>query len=73
MVGSSIPRVCPNCGSTDFLGEPALDEDGMPTGFVLVTCASCGREIGELPPLEPGTEVEPPERFPPVAPDNEDR
>jgi len=54
--------VCPNCGGSDFVTEPAVDDEGMATGVVLVTCESCGCGIGELAPLEPGPEAEPAER-----------
>ena len=56
---SSIPSACPMCGSADLLSEAALDEDGMATGLVLVTCVVCGRELGELAPPAPGLEAEP--------------
>lgn len=55
----TIPSLCPACGSTDLLTEPAVDEDGMPTGTMLVICESCGRHLGELPPPEPSPVAEP--------------
>lgn len=51
--------ICPSCGSTDLLTEPALDEEGMPTGTVLVSCEACGRHLGELPPPAPSPVAEP--------------
>jgi len=54
--------VCPNCGSSDRLTEPAVDAAGVQTGVLLVICAACGRHLGELPPLDPPEEVEDAER-----------
>lgn len=56
---STIPSACPACGSADLLSETALDAEEMPTGLLLVTCAACGRELGELAPAAPGREAEP--------------
>lgn len=53
------PEVCPDCASADLLPEPATDAEGLPTGQVLLTCVSCGRELGELPALAPAPEAEP--------------
>lgn len=44
--------LCPNCGSPDRLTEPAMDEEGLPTGRTVVTCAACGRHLGWLPPVD---------------------
>jgi hypothetical protein len=72
MIKHMFHRICPNCGGSDFLTEPAVDEDGMPTGMILVTCASCGSELAELPPLEPGHEAEPEESVPVAIPEEKE-
>ncbi len=60
------PQVCPDCGSADLLPEPATNADGLPTGLLLLTCVSCGRELGELPALAPAREAEPEEESLPL-------
>jgi hypothetical protein len=46
--------LCQRCGGTDLLAEPELDQE-EPTGGLLVTCGSCGRQIGELSPAAQST------------------
>ncbi len=50
---------CPDCGGSDILSEEAVDTDGEPTGELLLTCATCGRALGELLPPAPAAEAEP--------------
>jgi hypothetical protein len=52
-------EVCPTCVESDVLSEAAVDADGQPTGELLLTCATCGRALGGLPPPAPATEAEP--------------
>ncbi len=50
---------CPMCGARDLLTEPAVDDDALPTGGLLIICAGCGHGMGELPGPEPSAEAEP--------------
>ena len=59
---ASTPLICPNCGGSDLLTEPSLDTLGEPTGAIRVTCRGCGRDLRELPPLEPNREMDPADR-----------
>jgi hypothetical protein len=54
----SYIEVCPDCGVSDVLSEAAVDADGQPTGELLLTCATCGRTLGGLPPPAPAAEAE---------------
>lgn len=49
---------CPNCGSTDRVTEPMVDENGTLTESLAIICAACGYTFGELPPLPPSEEAE---------------
>ena len=51
--------ICLACGSLDLVTEPELEPDGAPTGLLLVTCATCRREVGTIKPPAPGPEAEP--------------
>lgn len=51
--------ICLACGSLELITEPALDQDGAPTGLLLVTCATCRREVGTVQPPAPSPEAEP--------------
>jgi hypothetical protein len=57
--GKGLPAACPGCGGNELLAEPALDEDGMPTGLLVVSCDACGREIGQVEAPPPALEAEP--------------
>ncbi len=50
---------CPDCGGSDVLSEAAVDADGQPTGEMLLSCATCGRALGELALAAPAAEAEP--------------
>ena len=58
-IRQSSVEVCPDCGGSDILSEAAVDADGQPTGELLLTCATCGRALGELAPAAPAAEAEP--------------
>lgn len=51
--------LCPACGSTEFITEPAVDAEGLPTGRLLVRCDVCGADVGEIEPPPPAPEAEP--------------
>lgn len=50
---------CPTCVESDLFCESALDDEGQPTGELLITCATCGRVLGTLPSRAPAAEAEP--------------
>jgi len=49
---------CPNCGSTDRITEPMVDENGTLSDNLAIICTGCGYWFGELPPLPPSDEAE---------------
>ena len=60
MTGAPLPiSSCPKCDAVDLVTEPAVDEEGLPTGLALVSCPACGWALGELPPPPPSPEAEP--------------
>ncbi len=58
---TELPPACPECGALEVSIEPALDDEGLPTGLEVARCEGCGRVIAELPPPEPPPEAEPEE------------
>jgi len=58
-VGLAVPERCPRCQAAQFATELEVDEAGIPTGTVLVVCASCGRSMAELPQPEATQKEEP--------------
>jgi hypothetical protein len=57
---SMVETICPNCGACTVVTEPELDEDGIPTGALLVLCDACGYELGSVVDEGRSREAEPP-------------
>lgn len=56
----AVETPCPNCGAETVVTEPELDQDGIPTGALVVLCDACGRELGTIVSTEHPREAEPP-------------
>jgi DnaK suppressor protein len=61
-----IPERCPSCFGVDHEMAREVDELGVPTGMLVVRCASCGRELARRPAPEgrPLPDLEEPVRLP---------
>lgn len=68
---TSLPDVCPNCGSTEREMEPFIDENGTLTNLMTAICTGCGYRLGDIPSLLPGAEAEEAEKSLEIVPPRE--